>query len=71
MTLISGALDKSVYDGNTILLKTSEENDRHRYVYIGGNMVCSFITNDFIYKYISNMANNLTPCSIAIGMENI
>ena len=32
MTLISGASDKSVFDGNTILLKLSEEIDRHRYV---------------------------------------
>ena len=34
-------------------------------------MVCSFLTNDNIYKYISNMGNNLTPYSIAIGWENI
>ena len=71
MTLKSGALNKSVFDGNTILLKISEENDRHRYVYIGGDMICSFLTNDNIYKYISNMGNNLTPYSIAIGDESI
>ena len=53
MTAMSGAFDKSVFDGNTILLKISEENDRHRYVYIGGNLVCSFLTNDNIYEYIS------------------
>ena len=40
-------------------------------IYIGGNMVCQFLTNDRIYKYISNMGKNLTPCSIAIGWENI
>ena len=34
-------------------------------------MVCSFLTNDKFYKYISNMGNNLTPYSIAIGWENI
>ena len=33
-------------------------------------MVCSFLTNDKIYKYISNMCINLTPYSIAIGEEN-
>ena len=33
-------------------------------------MVCSFLTNDKKYKYISNMGNNLTPYSIAIGWEN-
>ena len=47
------------------------ENNKHRYIYIGGNMVCSFLTSDRIYKYISNMGNNLTPYSIAIGFENI
>ena len=35
MTLMSGALDKTVFDGNTILLKISEESGRHRYTYIG------------------------------------
>ena len=33
-------------------------------------MVCSFLTNDKIYKYISNMGNNLSPYSIATGEEN-
>ena len=30
-----------------------------------------FLTNDKIYKYISNMGNNSTPFGIAIGWENI
>ena len=34
-------------------------------------MICSFLTNDRMYKYISNMGNDLTPYSIAIGWENI
>ena len=71
MTYFSGARDKKSFDGNTILLKISEENNKHRYVYIGGDMVCSFLTNYEICKYISNMGNNLTPYSIAIGYENI
>ena len=71
MTIFSGSLDKSVIDGNTILLKISEENIKHKYVYIGGDMVCSSLTNDKVYKYISNMGNRLTPYSIAIGMQNI
>ena len=71
MTEFSGARNREVFDGNTILLKVSEENDRHRYVYIGGDKVCSFLTDDKIYKYISNMGNNLSPFSIAIGWENV
>ena len=71
MTEFSGANDREVFNGNTILLKIGEENNKHRYVYIGGDQVCSFLTNDKIYKYISNMGNNLTPYSIAIGYENI
>ena len=70
MTIFSGALDKSVFEGNTILLKLSEENSKHRYVYIVGDMICSFLTNDDIRQYISNMGNNLTPYSIAIGAKN-
>ena len=71
MTEFSGARDKEVFDGNNILLEIGIENNKHRYVYIGGDMVCSFLTNDKIYKYISNMGNNLSPYSIAIGWENI
>ena len=70
-TALSGALDKPVLDGITISLKISEENDKHRYLFIGGDMVCSILTNDKIYKYISNMGKNLVPYSIAIGEENI
>ena len=70
MTMFSGAFDKSVFDGNTILLKIGEENGKQKNVIIGGNMVCSFLTNDDNYEYISNMGNNLTPYSIAIGGEN-
>ena len=71
MTEFSGAEDRKVFDGNTILLEIARENDKYKYVYLGGDKVCSFLTNDKIYKYISNMGNNLTPYSLAIGYENI
>ena len=71
ITEFSGAEDKAVFNGNTILVQIGIENNKYRYAYIGGDMVCSFLTNDRIYKYISNMGNNLTPYSIAIGWENI
>ena len=53
------------------LLRIGIENNKHKYIYIGGDQVCSFLTNDRIYKYISKMGNNLTPYSIALGWENI
>ena len=71
MAKFSGAKDKEVYDGNTILLEIGKEIIKHRYVYIGGDKVCSFLTNDETYKYISNMGSSLIPYSIAIGWENI
>ena len=71
MTARSGVFDKSVFDGNTILLEIGEENDKHRYVYIGRNMICTFLTNDKYYKCISNMGNNLTPYSIAVSRKNV
>ena len=46
MARFSGAFDKSVFDGNTILLKIGEENDKNRFVYVGGDMVYSFLTDD-------------------------
>ena len=70
MTAMSGAFDKSCFDGNTILLKVGIENGKNKYVYIGGDMICSFMSSDNIYEYISNMGNNLTPYSFATGEEN-
>ena len=70
MTALSGAFDKSCFDENTILLKVGIENGKNKYVYIGGDMVCSFLTSDNIYEYISNMGRNLSPYSIATGEEN-
>ena len=71
MTKISRAYDEKIFKGNTIVIKVSEENDKHRWVYIGGNKVCSFPTNDDISKYISNMGKNLTSYSFAIGSEYV
>ena len=70
MTRFSKAFDKNVFDGNTILLKISKENEKYKYIYIGGDMVCSFMTSDHIYDYVSNMGNNLTPYSVARDEEN-
>ena len=70
MTMVSGAFDKKVFDGNTNSLKISEENEKHKYAYIGSDMVCSFMTSDNIYEYISNMGNNLCPYSVATGEED-
>ena len=70
MTASTGAFDKDCFDGNTILLKIAIENGKNKYVYIGGDMVCSFLTSDNIYEYVSNMGNNLTPYSFATGEEN-
>ena len=50
MTIMSRALDKSVFDGNTILLKIGEEKNKNKNVYIGGDTICSFLTNDTIYE---------------------
>ena len=69
MTMFSGAFDKKIFDGNTILLEISEENNKNHYVYIGGDMVCSFITFDNIYEYTSNKGNNLCPYSVTTGEE--
>ena len=69
MTASSGAFNKACFDGNTILLKVSIENGKNKFVYIGGDMVCSFLTSDNIYEYVSNMSNNLSPYSFATGDE--
>ena len=70
ITLFSGALNKSVFDGNIILLKLSEEKGRNKYVYIGGDMVFSFMTSGNICDFVPNMAINLCPYSVATGEKN-
>ena len=70
MTALSTAFDEACFDGNTILLKVGIENGKNKYVYIGGDMVCSFMTSDNIYEYVSNMGNKLSPYSFATGEEN-
>ena len=34
-------------------------------------MICTFLTNDRLHKYISKKGNNLTPYSIAVGYESV
>ena len=70
MTALSGAFNKGCFDGNTILLKVGIENGKYNYVYFSGDMVCSFMTSDNIYEYISIMGNNLSPYSVATGEKN-
>ena len=70
MTMFSGAFDKSVFDGKTILLKTNEENGKNTNFYIRGDMIASFLINDNIYEYVSNMGINICPYSIATGKGN-
>ena len=70
MTALSGAFNKGCFNGNTFLLKVGIENGKHKYVYIGGDIICSFMTSDIIYEYVSNMGNNLCPFSVATGEEN-
>ena len=70
MTTLSGAFDKVCFDGNTVFFKVGIENGKNKYVYIGGDMVCSFLTSDNIYEYVSNMGNNLSPYSFATGKAN-
>ena len=71
MTEFSGLNDKEIFDGNTILLNIGKENNKYKYVYIDGDQVCSFLSDEKTYKYISNMGNNLCPYNIAIGYEYI
>ena len=70
-TKMSGAFGKPLFKENIILLKIKEENNRYKDVYNGGDLICSFLINDIIVEYISNMGNNLISYSIAIGRENI
>ena len=71
MTEISGARDRLVFDGKTILLRISEGNNKHKFLYIGVDMLCTFLLIDRIYRYILLTGINLLSCSIAKCEENI
>ena len=62
-----GSLDDSVFNGNTILHEISEENNKNRYVYIGGDKIYFFKTDDHVPRYVFNMGNNMIPYSTAVG----
>ena len=49
MTDFSGANDREIFDGNTILLNIGKEYKKHKYIYIGGDQVCPFLTEDKIF----------------------
>ena len=34
-------------------------------------MICSCLTNDIDYNYISNIGKNLTPYNVAVGHEHV
>ena len=70
MAMLKRAFDKPVIDGNTILLKKNEESRKNKYLYIGGDIIASFLTNDNVYEYVWNMGNCLCPYSIVTGKEN-
>ena len=71
MTALSGTFNKKPFDGSTILVKISEENGKHKFVCFSGDLVCSFMTTDNKYEYISNMGNNLCPYSVATGEKKL
>ena len=63
MTEVSGALNNSHFDGNTILLECEDS----KYVYISALEIFEFRTEDKILEYISLMENNMIPYTFAIG----
>ena len=71
MLIKLGSLYKSLFTGNTILLKIIEEKTKNRSVYVGANKIYSFVTNDHILEYISNKGDKMIPYSIAIGEESV
>ena len=63
MTKLSGALDTSNFDGNTILLDCEDS----KYFYISGFETFEFMTSDKNIDYISLKGNNMTPYVFAVG----
>ena len=63
MTEFSGANDRSIFDGNTLLL----EFENNEYVYISGLEIIKFKTEDKIIDYISLMGENMIPYAFCIG----
>ena len=63
MTDFSGALNKTNFAGNTILL----ESEKRKYVCVSALEIFEIRTSDKIIDYISLMGNNMTPYVFALG----
>ena len=66
MTEFSGAHNKNVFDGNTLLLECKD----NEYVHIFGSQITKFNTNVRNKNYISPIGNNMIPYAIILGEEN-
>ena len=53
MTALSATFDKTEFDEIIVSFEIGEEDGKRRYVYIGGDMICPFLTYEKFYKYIS------------------
>ena len=62
-TEFSGALNKSNFDGNTILFECEDS----KYVYISGPESFEFRTHDKVLHFISLMGNIMIPYTFAVG----
>ena len=62
MTEFSGARDKNVFDGNTLLL----EGENNEYICISGLEIIKFKTDDKNIDYKSLMGNNMIPYAFAV-----
>ena len=63
MTEVSGAMDKSNFNGNTVLLEVEDE----KHVYLSGLEIFEFRTDDKIVGYISLEGNNVAPYILRLG----
>ena len=71
MLIKSGNLDESLYGGNSMLLEVCEENNKNRFVYVGANIIHSFVTTDQILENFFNIGDNIIPYSMDIGEKKI
>lgn len=56
------------WDGNSILLRINNDNEKYRYVHVGVN-VFEFETDELITKYASNVGNNCVPYPYAESLS--
>lgn len=63
-------ISRKLQNGNTILIKQPDKQDKHTYIFVGNDGIYSFEPHEEIKKYVSPIGNNDVPYPYAVDNKN-